>query len=223
MKRKYLNIIAVVALTVVLFSCKKDDFISTDTQVGISKVTKYAEFTLTGAEYVYLKKGDPYVEPGVKAMAGTTVLPVVTTGLPANTNTAGVYTLKYTATNSDGFSASASRTLVVYDTDATAIGNDFTGNYARTSNGSIAEWTKVAPGVYKVFNPGGAPGTVLTVIMFNKTGTSVYIPSQIAGGALTSSASEASVAGVTPGTLKQYSMQIINPGYGTAVRTFIKQ
>jgi len=222
MKRKYLNIIAVVALSVALFSCKKNDFIATDTQVGISKVTQYAQFTLTGADYVYVKKGDPYVEPGVVAKSGSTVLTVKTTGTP-NTNVAGVYTLNYSAVNADGFSASASRTVVVYDTDATAVGNDFSGNYARTSNGSVAEWTKVAPGVYKVFNPGGAPGTNLTVIVFNKTGSSVVIPSQIAGGALTSSSTESSVAGTTPGTLKQYSMVIVNPGYGTAVRTFVKQ
>ncbi|MEN0056797.1 MAG: immunoglobulin-like domain-containing protein [Mucilaginibacter sp.] len=219
--KNFISYITIIVLSVTLFSCKKDSFTANDKQVGISKVTYYAEFKRSGSDYVYVKKGDPFVEPGIKAEAGGAELPVKTTGVP-NTNTAGVYLVTYTAVNADGFAATASRTVVVYDTDASAAGNDFSGNYARDTNGSIAEWTKVAPGVYKVFNPGGAPGTNLTVIIFNKTGYSVVIPNQIAGGAATSSGTESSVPGA-PGKLASYKMQIINPGYGTAVRTFIKQ
>jgi hypothetical protein len=219
--KKYLKYIGIAVLGMVLFSCKKDSFNYPEGTVGVSKITTYAEFTLSGEDYVYVKKGDPYVEPGVAAKEGTADLTVTTTGLP-DVNTAGVYTVTYSATNKDNFSATASRTVVVYSTDATAAANDFSGNYARNTNGSVAEWTKVAPGVYQVFNPGGAPGTNLTVIMFNQTGSEVFIPSQIAGGALTSSTSESSKAGTT-GKLAQYSMAIINPGYGPAVRTFIKQ
>jgi hypothetical protein len=208
-------------LSATLFSCNKDSFTANDKQVGISKVTYYAEFTVSGSSFVYVKKGGTFVEPGIKAEAGGAELPVKTTGVP-NTNVAGVYQVTYTAVNADGFAATAGRTVVVYDTDADAATHDFTGKYARDINGSLAEWTKVAPGVYKVFNPGGAPGTNLTVIVFNPTGYEVFIPEQIAGGGATSSDLEASTPG-PGGTLAKYSMKIVNSGYGPAVRNFVKQ
>ncbi len=219
--KKYIKYIGLVILTATLFSCNKDSLNYPAGYVGISKITTYPIITVAGPAYVFLPKGGTYTDPGVSAKAGTATVKVVTTGLP-NMSVAGVYTVTYTATNADGFSATGSRTVAVYATDATATGNDFSGNYARTTNASVAVWTKEAPGVYEVFNPGGAPGTVLTVIVFNPTGNTIFIPSQIAGGALTSSASESTVPG-TPGTITKYSMEIVNPGYGTSVRTFVKQ
>ncbi|MEO8887017.1 MAG: DUF5011 domain-containing protein [Mucilaginibacter sp.] len=220
--KKYINYIGLVILSMIFFSCNKENFNYPDGYVGISKITVFPTITVTGAAYIYIAKGGTYTEPGVTAKAGSSTVKVVTTGSP-DTNTAGVYTITYTATNTDGFAATASRTVVVYSTDATATGNDFSGNYARTTNGSVAVWTKVAPGVYSVFNPGGAPGTNLTVIVFNQTGYSIKIPSQIAGGSPTSSLSESTTPGTTPGTISKYSMEIVNPGYGTAVRNFVKQ
>jgi hypothetical protein len=137
-----------------------------------------------------------------------------------NTSTPGIYNVVYSAKNKDGFSASTTRTVAVYSTDATAAANDFSGNYARTTNGSIATWTKIAPGVYTVFNPGGAPGTNLTVIVFNPTGLTIKIPPQKGpDGNTTTSANESYTLTPSP----RYTWQIINPGYGTALRTFIKQ
>ncbi|HCN84573.1 MAG TPA: DUF5011 domain-containing protein, partial [Sphingobacteriaceae bacterium] len=159
-----------------------------------------------------------YTEPGVTAKEGTADI-VPTISGTVNTNTADVYTLTYTAVNKDGFSASAVRTVIVYSTDAGAAAQDLSGNYARNTNASIATWTKIAPGVYKVFNPGGAPGTNLTVIAINPTGYSIKIPSQISSDGLTTSSASENVSGMP----NSYGWQILNPGYGTAVRTFIKQ
>jgi hypothetical protein len=220
--KKYISYIGLLIFSSILFSCNKDNFDYPDGYVGISKITTYPTITVKGAAYIVIPKGGTFTDPGVTAVAGTATVPVVATGLP-NTNTVGVYLVTYTATNTDGFSATASRTVVVYSTDATAVNNDFSGNYARSTNGSLAVWTKLAPGVYSVFNPGGAPGTNLTVIAFNQTGYNVFIPSQIAGGNPTSSASETSTPGTVAGTLKSYAMQIVNPTYGPAVRTFVKQ
>ncbi len=219
--KKYINYLIIGVFSIAFASCQKDSFNYPEGHVGISKITVYPEITVTGAEIVAVAKGGTYTDPGVKATAGTATVPVVTTGLP-NTGVAGVYTVTYTATNTDGFSATATRTVAVYATDAGAAANNFSGDYARNTNGSIASWTKIAPGVYTVFNPGGAPGTDLTVVVFNPTGNQVYIPSQIAGGNPTSSSTESSTPGATPGTLAQYKMVIVNPGYGASVRTFNK-
>jgi len=173
---------------------------------------------MKGSTYVTVAKGSAYTEPGVTAKEGTTDLTPTVTG-SVNTATAGVYTLTYTAVNKDGFSASVRRTVIVYSTDAGAAAHDLSGNYARNTNGSIATWTKIAPGVYSVFNPGGAPGTNLTVIAVNPTGYAISIPPQISSDGLTTSSALENFAGM-PAT---YAMEIVNPGYGTAVRTFVKQ
>ena len=207
--------------SLLLTACSKDNFNYKKGYVGSSKITAYPIITVKGDDYMIVKKGAAFTDPGATAKAGSSDVPVSATTI--STANAGVYTVVYTATNVDGFSATANRHVIVYATDASALNNDFSGNYARTSNGSIAEWTKLAPGVYSVFNPGGAPGTSLTVIAFNDTGSHVFIPSQSASdGSPTSSAQETSKAG-PGGTLAQYSMQIVNPGYGPSVRTFVKQ
>jgi hypothetical protein len=217
--KRYLNIIAIGVLCLGILSCKKTSFNYPDGTVGISKITYFPILTLKGNKVVLLSKGTAYTEAGVVATEAGAPIATVTTG-QVNVSTAGVYTLTYTATNKDGFPASIARTVVVYDTQPDAVGNDFTGNYARNTNGELAVWTKLAPGVYSVRNPGGAVGASLTVIAFNNTGNRLYIPSQNASdGTPTSSSNESPYNPVT----KAYSWVIINPGYGGALRTFIKQ
>jgi len=202
-----------------LVSCNKKDVIDNNEQVGISRITHYPVLTLLGDEYITVVKGGTFTDPGATAVAGTDPAPVTTTGT-VDKNTTGVYVVNYTAVNKDGFSASTQRFVIIYSTDASAATNDLSGNYARSTNGSVAVWTKLAPGVYKVFNPGGAPGTNLTVIVFNSTGFSIKIPSQAASdGSTTSSSGEV----YTNSTPPKYSWVIVNSGYGTALRTFTKQ
>ncbi len=202
-----------------LASCKKDKIISTADQVGISKVTYFPILTMKGDNIIVIEKGASFTDPGVTAKAGESDVPVISTGT-VNASSSGVYTINYSATNKDGFSASIRRTVAVYSTEADAAAHDLSGNYARTSNGSIVNWSKIGPGVYKVFNPGGAPGTNLTVIVFNPTGYKIFIPQQLASdGSETSSANES----YTNSNPAQFSWKVINPGYGTGQRTFIKQ
>ena len=152
-------------------------------------------------------------------MEGATAIPYTTSG-SVNTNVAGVYTLTYSAVNKDGFPASIARTVAVYSTDAGASVNDLSGTYVRTATGVASTWSKIAPGVYKVFNPGGAAGTNVTVIVFNSTGNTIHIPSQqIGDGSEMTSSDEI----YTPGAPAKYVWKILNPGYGTGLRTFIKQ
>lgn len=204
----------------VLSGCKKEnDFDYALDTVGSSRVTYFPLLTVKGAAFVAVPVGTAFVEPGVSAKEGTSTIPVTTTGT-VNSNVAGVYQLNYSAVNKDGFPATGSRTVAVYATDAIAAANDFSGNYARSTNASVSTWTKIAPGVYTVFNPGGAPGTSVTVIAINPTGFVIDIPSQkIGDGSTFSSISES----YTPGAPARYSWAIVNSGYGTAVRTFVKQ
>jgi hypothetical protein len=219
--KKYIKYVGLVLVGVALFSCNKDNFNYKPGYVGISKITTYPTITVAGDAYIYVPKGGTYTDPGATAKAGTADVKVVTSGLP-DVNTVGVYTESYTATNTDGFSASGTRTIAVYSTDASAATNDYSGTYLRASTGAVATWTKVAPGVYFVDNPGGAVGVNLQVILFNPTGSTITIPQQIAGGNSTSSSQESTVTG-PGGTLISYKMELINPGYGASVRSFVKQ
>lgn len=212
------KILFVLFISIGMFSCSKDDFDYQEGYIGVSKVTNYATFDMAGEGYIVVNKGSQYTEPGVTAKEGEASLPVTITGA-VNTNVAGVYTLTYSAVNADGFAASTKRTVVVSEVNEAVAGIDLSGNYARTSNGSVAVWSKLAPGVYKVFNPGGAPGTNVTVIVFHTNVGTIDFPQQIAsdGGAFSGSSESFNPATNT------YSWIVVNSGYGAALRTFVKQ
>ena len=217
---KYFKIfISMLSLMFLAGCAKKETFDNSQEKVGISRVIYFPIVSLKGERYVFVPAGSAYTEEGVNSKVGDADVPFTKAGA-VNTSTPGVYTLTYTAANGDGFTSSVARTVAVYSTDASAAANDFSGSYARSTNGSLAVWTKVAPGVYSVFNPGGAPGTNLTVIVFNSTGNNIKIPlQQTNDGNTTTSSDEV----YTPGSPAKYVWKIVNPGYGTALRTFVKQ
>jgi hypothetical protein len=152
MKNIY-NILILIILVSFFSSCKKEL-----TSEGVSRLTHYVTFELTKGGLVINPKGTAYVDPGYKAIEGTTdVTTKVTVDGTVNTNKVGLYVLTYSATNSDGFSASVSRSVIVYDPAAPAT--DLTGNYssnvsriapARAFTGLSVTITKKAPGFFYV-------------------------------------------------------------------------
>ena len=208
-----------IVLVCIISSCEKDPIIRDDTHAGISRIAYYPRIILTGNTIIAFTNGATFTDPGVKATAGGADVPVVTTGT-VNTAVNGVYTLTYTATNSDG-SSTANRTVVVYSTDDDAASHDLSGKYLRAATGQIATWAKIAPGVYSVQNPGGSPaGPGLIVVAINPTGYTISIPDQIANDGSESSSSDESYTPSNPAT---YSWKFLNPLYGTGLRTFVKQ
>ena len=217
MKKGYAFIL--IAFVAIISSCSKDPIISTADRVGISKVTYYPIITLTGNSIIPIANGTPFTDPGVKATAGTADVPVTTSGT-VDTATDGVYTLTYTATNADGFSSTAARTVVVYTTDASALANDLSGSYLRAATGELAIWTKIAPGVYTVQNPGGATaGRSLVVVAINPTGFTITIPEQKASDGTLSSSSNESYTNSNPPT---YTWRFLNPGLWNRLENFCK-
>jgi hypothetical protein len=218
---KLILYIVAISSCFLLFGCaKEEDIISTDTQFGHSRITFFPVLTLKGEKYVTVPVGGTYTEAGSTATEGSASITPATSG-SVNTTTPGVYTLTYTATNKDGFAVNDTRTVAVYSTDATAAANDLSGNYLRAATGVTANWTKLAPGVYLIANPGGAAtGASLKVIAFNPTGFNVVIPSQISSDGNVSSSTDFTYIN---GSKPSYSLVFNNPGYGPAVRTFVKQ
>src|SRR5690348_12635645 len=109
--KKFISFL-IICCAVGFSSCKKDEIHNTDTKVGVSDVTIYPTFQMTGSKVISIVKGSAYTEPGVTAKEGTANLTVTTTG-SVNKDQPGLYTLTYSATNKDGFSANVTRTVVV--------------------------------------------------------------------------------------------------------------
>jgi hypothetical protein len=134
-------------------SCKKE--LSSE---GVSKLTYYVTIQLTNGSLVTNPKGTAYVDPGYKAMEGTSdVTGKVTIDGSVDVSKVGIYVLTYNVTNTDGFPSSASRTVIVYDPAAPPT--DISGSYlsdvsrvspARAFTGLDVSIIKKAPGIFYV-------------------------------------------------------------------------
>jgi hypothetical protein len=217
---KYYICILLICVNGLCSSCNKDEINNTDSHVGRSGVTVYAKVSLNGPLYMTVPLNSNFTDPGIVAKEGTETISYTTQGT-VNTSVAGVYQLTYTALNKDGFPASVVRWVAVYSTDASAAGNDLSGTYLRAATGENSYWTKLAPGVYKVVNPGGAAsGEGLIVIVFNPTGFTIKAPLQRSNdGNLSSTSNEV----YTSASTTKYSWVFNSPLYGTSLRTFVKQ
>jgi hypothetical protein len=116
MKNLIIKIMAIALATVTFASC--DD----ETTAGYDRITYYPSITVLGDATILWPKGVAFADPGYYAeMQGEDFTSQVQlAGLP-NVNKPGAYTITYSAVNADGFSASAKRTVYVYDTTPTDL------------------------------------------------------------------------------------------------------
>ncbi|MEO7045447.1 MAG: DUF5011 domain-containing protein [Ferruginibacter sp.] len=209
MKKKYSFLAFAILMIALISSCKKDPIISTHDKVGISKVTYFANITLTGNNVMSVIKGASFTDPGVKAEAAGKDIQVKSTG-SVNTDQVGVYILNYSAVNADGFSSSASRTVVVIPT-AEVAGIDLSGTYNAVPVGATpapAQISKVAEGVYYTTNCWGNNGAVIPAYFISTDGISITVPTQ--------GSPYGSLESTTPGTynagLITWSINLIDQG-----------
>jgi len=152
MKNKVIYALAALMLLTVGFtSCEKKS-------KDLTSVTYYAELFLEGDEVVTLDLNGTFVEPGYTAvMNGVDVTDQVKVLTDLDPTTKGVYTVNYVIVNADGFAATASRTVIVYD-------------YSDPIEGL---WW-VDPASYRIYDS-GAPvaykGAFYTIITNNGDGT----------------------------------------------------
>lgn len=214
---KLTKYILVAFATILFIGCGKEDVIETDTEVGHSRIVYFPSIEINGEHLIILQQGATFTDPGATALLNAKPAEFTTTGT-VNTGTAGVYNLVYEAKNAEGFSATDFRTVVVIGNDV--AGKDLSGTYLRAATGVTATWTKTANGVYTLENPGGAGvGAGLTVIAVNYTGNKIVIPKQVSPDfGLVSSGSES--YDPATGTIKYV---FFAGGYGTGLRTFVKQ
>lgn len=146
-----------VATIVALQGCEKLD------SEGVSFETQFVDIELNGDAYMSVVVGGEFVDEGAVAKEGEEEKEVTVSG-NVNVNAVGVYELKYSAVNKDGYPGSATRTVAVIPT-AEEAGVNIAGNYRYNGGSQIAEITKYAPGFYymnNIWGPNDIPCYILT-------------------------------------------------------------
>lgn len=136
-------IIATFLFTAALFTftaCEDDEGTA-----NVSRVTNYPVFTYE--PLIVLPLGGTF-EPAATATEGGSEIPVTTDGT-VDTSTVGIYTVTYTATNVDGFSANASQTVVIHD--PAIVGTDVSGRIRDKNNNSRTGVISLVPGTTSIF------------------------------------------------------------------------
>lgn len=120
MKRNRILFIAALVTMSFLSSCDKDT-------EGVSKVTTYPAFTLTGGPFVNLlvNPTTPFVDPGVTAKIGTKDYPIETKGT-VDLSKPGLYQLYYSSKSDEGYPTSTDRKILV---TTQLITDKYAGNY----------------------------------------------------------------------------------------------
>jgi len=104
---------------IIFFGCEKK-------YKDVAYITHFVEIQLNGDNLVFTPSGIEYNDLGAIATEnGDTVK--VTTVSDVDTDNVGSYTVQYTATNSEGFSKTEERKVVVYD--ANTLNVDISGIY----------------------------------------------------------------------------------------------
>ena len=168
MKKLYLFGLIMGLALVGLTSCNDDEDELTD-----SRLTYYAVLEMQGDEFMPVELGSAFVDPGCKATLGGEDFTSQVQAIGASDvdpNTVGFYEITYVATNPDGYQATASRTVCVYDPNVTLdmagtyhvdMDNTLYGKpgsqrtftdraayYGNTNQCTDIKFTKILPGVY---------------------------------------------------------------------------
>lgn len=209
------NIIKSIICIMVLFLSSCD----TETTGDVSGVTNYAVIEMNGDSEVIIDQGSNWTDPSANVTLAGAPYPFETSTV-VDPNVPGVYYITYSAVNDLGFSASATRTVVVVSTSAETC--DLSGNWAR-SNGSPGTMTKVSDRHYTYDNAGGVTGAnQVTVDVINVDDEHLYIPYKE-----NASPSGLTVQSFQPGTIADcdnFSWTLSASGfYGTFERFFSRQ
>jgi len=212
MKHIYKLLIVFAIPLLFITGCKKE----TTADVSRSVKVSYPEIILNGDKLVTISVGGTYTDAGAKLKddisgAISDIQPVSST---VNTAQPGLYLVTFSAVNANGFETTATR-LVAVTSVSSAVNRQ--GTYLRTATGVNCYITKLAEGVYEIKNPGGFAGSPNTTVIMVETALNVYVcpPQPTDFGTMSVINISFNATGVT--------WNVINPGFGTATRTFIKQ
>lgn len=140
MKKLFLSLVCVTGL--LLTSC------GTESTGNVSTITVFPEISIIGNSTLFSIVGQPFDDPGANATIGGASVDFTTTS-DIDTSTAGIYNVQYTAINSDGFEAAASRTVIIYE-DSDPIAGVYDGIRNNRGFGGLVLISTRSDGNYNV-------------------------------------------------------------------------
>jgi hypothetical protein len=171
MKLSRYKLLAVALLGVFISGCERD----LETEGVTKKITYYPVFELEGEDVIVVEPGEEFTLPGAVATEQGAEIPVTISisgtyfagGVDEiDTSVPDIYNVSYSATNVDGYSGSATRTVVVVPPTGDLV-TSIEGTYLATSLR-----TPAAAGNY----------TDMEYVYIIKTGDNTYQISDILGG-----------------------------------------
>ena len=206
-------------LLVAAASCKKNPGDPSN-----AYAVSYPTITLTGAQYYSIAVNGAL--PTITATAYDSIYHEVCTVLldlsTLDNTTPGLYAVTASAKNKYGMVSNKTVYVGVTSEPSTL---DISGTYLRLATATrVANITKVATGMFQTDNVGGVDivtqaGSVVSAVFVVTSDTTIDFGSQLtSAGTLTASSETLSLA--TPVTLN-YAINL--SGFGTSVRTFVKQ
>ncbi len=214
--KKIIILFAAVTLAVTI-SCKKP---SPDL---VSKIVtaSYPIITITGDQFVSIPVGGSFTDLG--ATAKDTVLKETLTATSITNDidptTPGFYTVQYNFKNSNGYTAVATRFVLVTNIDPVL---DNSGEYYRTTNNALMNVEKVATGLYKTDNVGGVPlpsAFAITVYFGQLDDSTLVVPAQPTDAGEMYCVNSKIIPTALDTTI---TWAVRNASFGTSQRTFVK-
>lgn len=208
----------IITLVLGLFTytgCKKRDDYDVSKVVEVSAPT----INLKGDKFVTLSVGESYTDPGATSIDDVSgaQADIVAEFSNLDPSTPGMYYMLYSAKNANGYVQNTVRYIGVTNYNDAV---DLTGTYRRTANGVMVDVTKVAPSMYKNADMGGAGiGDALYFVIIDDSTISAGPQFSESLGAEIETGSE----GLSLDDPYTFQYALGAPGYGTAVRVFVKQ
>lgn len=218
--KKIISLIFICSL--VLYGCRKET-----SDVSMIVKVGHPQIVLIGPEVISTPVGSgTYTDAGAVAYddinKDSVALPTPVSS-DVDLSTPGFYSVRYTYSNSNGYvnyTVNKSRLVLVTNADPN---QDLSGTYVRTATGQPTDVIKHGPGLYTTDNVGGVPGIpsyVFDVYFGVLNDSTIVVPPQPnpLGGEVYC---ENTSLSLSPDT--SYSWSVIGAGFGTAVRTFVKE
>lgn len=210
------SLLIIASCSLFFFACKKDK-----DPVSQLEVASYPAISFTGSAFYSIPVGGSLPEISATAsdsVTGESGLPVSIVGQDELDNTTpGLYIIQAEAKNKYGFISQENIYVAVTDISDDI---DLSGEYIRTANSEPANITKLARGLYKTDDIGGAASLEITAYMVHVDENTLVIPPQPSEVG-TISAKDIVLSLTPPDTTITY--KVINPYFGSGDRTFIKQ
>jgi hypothetical protein len=156
----------ILSFVITFTACDNDD------TEDISYVTTYANIDFE--KTVIVAKGGAFT-PSAVATEGETELDVTIDG-SVDVNTIGVYIISYSATNSDGFSATKEQTVIVHD--PSVVGTDVSGNIYDVNSPSRTGEIYLIEGTTSMFYCTDMGGSGVLPLYFQMDGDVMYVVDQ---------------------------------------------